>query len=158
MVHKDCKETFYKESFLISKEKEAATVASVSNNTDENTTMEGTTSIPSIRKSCRKLTQHKSSEDDRNCAICNEINQEQGRKQTFTSKMTPSTKMQRILLQQNVSILFIANVSYHKDCYQSVRSPCWEKSLQKSKSDKITHDVESTEFFKLIPHHIIEPH
>ena len=79
MVHKDCKDTFYKESFLISKEKEAATVASVSDNTDENTTIEGTTSIRSIRKSYRKLTQHKSSQDDRNCIICNEIKQEQGR-------------------------------------------------------------------------------
>ena len=57
MAHKACKGTFFKEIFLISKEKEAATVASVSNNTDENTTIEDTTSIHSIRKSSRKLTQ-----------------------------------------------------------------------------------------------------
>ena len=65
---------------------------------------------------------------------------------------------QRILLQQNVSTLFAANVSYHKDCYQSFRSPCWEKSPQKPKSDKIRHDDEITEFFKLISYHIIECH
>ena len=55
---------------------------------------------------------------------------------------------QRILLQQNVSTLFAANASYHKDCYQSFRSPCLERSSQKSKS----------EFFKLISYHIIERH
>ena len=33
---------------------------------------------------------------------------------------------QRILLQQNVSTLFVA-VSYNKYCYQSFRSPCWER-------------------------------
>ena len=65
---------------------------------------------------------------------------------------------QRILLQQNVTILFASNVSYHKDCYQSFRSPCWERSSQKPKSDKITQDDESTEFFKLISYHIIERH
>ena len=36
MAHKACKGTLFKESFLISKEKEAATIASVSNNTNEN--------------------------------------------------------------------------------------------------------------------------
>ena len=40
MANKACKGTFFKESFLISKEKEAATVASVSNNTDENIVIE----------------------------------------------------------------------------------------------------------------------
>ena len=65
---------------------------------------------------------------------------------------------QKILLQQNISTLFAANVSYHKDCYQSFRSPFWERSSQKSNSDKITHDEESTEFFKLISYHIIERH
>ena len=53
-------------------------------------------------------------------------------------------------------VLFAANVSYHKDCYQSFRSPCWERSSQKSKSGQITHDDESTEFFKLVSYHIIE--
>ena len=85
MAHKACKETFFKESFLISKEKEAATVASVSNNTDENTTIEDTTSIHSIRKSSRKLTQYKSSLDNRNCIICNEIKYEKGRKVSLLS-------------------------------------------------------------------------
>ena len=80
MAHKACKGTFFKESFLISKEKETATVASVSNNTDENTTIEDTTSIHSICKSSRKLTQYKSFLDDRNCIICNEIKYEKGRK------------------------------------------------------------------------------
>ena len=65
---------------------------------------------------------------------------------------------QRILLQQNVSTLVAANISYHKDCYQSFRSPCWERLSQKSKSDKITHDDESTEFFKLISYHVMENH
>ena len=40
---------------------------------------------------------------------------------------------QRILLQQNVSTLVAANISYHKDCYQSFRSPCWERLSQKIK-------------------------
>ena len=57
------------ENFLMSKEKEAATVASVSNNTDENTTIEDTTSIHFIRKSSRKLTQYKSPLDDRNSYV-----------------------------------------------------------------------------------------
>ena len=65
---------------------------------------------------------------------------------------------QRILLRQNVSTLFEANVSFHKDCYQSFRSPCWRRSSQKSKSNKITHDDESIEFFKLVSYHIIERH
>ena len=65
---------------------------------------------------------------------------------------------QRILLEQNVSTLFTTNVSYHKDCYQSFHSPCWEISSQISKSDKITHDDESTRFSKLISYHIIERH
>ena len=69
MAHKVCKGTFFKESFLISKEKEAATVASVSNNTDENTTIEDRTSIHSIRRGSRKLTQYRSSLDDRNHII-----------------------------------------------------------------------------------------
>ena len=43
---------------------------------------------------------------------------------------------QRILLQQNVSTLFAANISYHEGCYQSFLSPCWERSSQKSKSEK----------------------
>ena len=63
-----------------------------------------------------------------------------------------------VLLQQNVDILFRPNFSYHKDCYQLFCSPCWERSSQKSKSDKITHDEESIEFFKLISYHIIERH
>ena len=178
------KGTFFKESFLISKEKEAAAVASVSNNTDENTTIEDTTSIHSIRKSSRKLTQYKSL-DGRNCIICNEIKYEKGRKVSLLSMTlkkhgkenhqaeealtkfanihkSDDTKYkdaaQRILLQQNVSTLFAANVSYHKDCYQSFRSPYWERSSQKSKSDKITHDDESFEFFKLISYHTIERH
>ena len=65
MAHKACKGTFFKESFLISKEKEAVTVRSVSNSTDENTTIEYSTSIHSICKSPLKLTQYKSSLDDR---------------------------------------------------------------------------------------------
>ena len=65
---------------------------------------------------------------------------------------------QRILLQQNVSTLFAANDSYHKDCYHSFRSLCWARSSQKSKSDKMTHNDESTEFFKSISYHIIERH
>ena len=43
---------------------------------------------------------------------------------------------QRVLLQQNASTLFAANVSYHEGCYQSFLSPCWERSSQKSKSEK----------------------
>ena len=43
MAHKACKGTFFKESFLISKEK----IASASNNTDKNTTLEDLTSIHS---------------------------------------------------------------------------------------------------------------
>ena len=73
------------ENFLMSKEKEAATVASVSNNTDENTTIEDTTSIHFTRKNSRKLTQYKSSLDDRNCIICNEIKYEKGRKMSLLS-------------------------------------------------------------------------
>ena len=83
--HKACKGTFFKKSFLISKEKEAATVASASNNTDENTTIEHTTSIHSICKSSRKLTQYKSSLDGRNCIICNGIKYEKGRKVSLLS-------------------------------------------------------------------------
>ena len=67
MTHKACKGKFFNKSFLISKEKKAATGASASNNTDENTTIEDTTSIHSIRKSSRKSSQYKSSLDDRNC-------------------------------------------------------------------------------------------
>ena len=73
MAHKACKGTLLQESFLVSKVKEAATVASVSNNTDENTIIEDKTSPHSICKSSRKLTQYKSSLDDRNCIICNKI-------------------------------------------------------------------------------------
>ena len=47
IVHKACNWTFCKKSVLISKEKEAATVASVSNNTYENTIIENTTNIHS---------------------------------------------------------------------------------------------------------------
>ena len=79
-AHKVCKGTFFRESFCISKEKETATVARVSNNTDENTTIEDTVSIHYIRKSSCKLTQYKSSLDGRNCIICNEIKYEKGRK------------------------------------------------------------------------------
>ena len=142
------------EIFLISKEKEATAVASVSNNTDENTTMEDTTSIHSICKSSRKLTQYKSSLEDKNCIISNEIKYQKGSKVSLISMtlkkhgkenhqaeetltkfanihIQNDTKYkdaaQRILLQQNVSTLFTANVSYHKDCYQSFRSPSWER-------------------------------
>ena len=71
--------------FLISKEKEATAVASVSNNTDENTTMEDTTSIHSICKSSRKLTQYKSSLEDKNCIISNEIKYQKGSKVSLIS-------------------------------------------------------------------------
>ena len=138
MAHNACKRTLFKESFHISKEKEAATVASVSNNTDENTTIEDMTSIHSIRKSSRKLTQYNSSLDNRNRIMCNEIKYEQGRKVSLLSMtlkkhgkgnrhaegtltkfanihIQNDTKYkdtaQRILLQPNVSTLFIANVS-----------------------------------------------
>ena len=80
VAHKACKRTFFMERFLISKENEFATVASVSDNTDENTTIEDTTSIHSICKRSCKLTQYKSSLDNRNCIICNEIKNEQGGK------------------------------------------------------------------------------
>ena len=85
MMHKACKGTFSKEIFVFSKEKEAATVASISNNTDENTTIEDTTSIHSIHKSSRKLTQYKSFLDDRNCIKCNEIKYEKWRKASLLS-------------------------------------------------------------------------
>ena len=49
MAHKASKGILFMESFLMSKEKESATVASVSNNIDENTTIEDTISIHSIR-------------------------------------------------------------------------------------------------------------
>ena len=148
MAHKACKGTFFKESFLISKEKEAATVASLSNNTDENTTTDDTTSIHSILKSPRKLTQYKSSLDDRNCIICNGIKYEKGRKVSLLSmtlrkhgnenhraeetltkfeniRIQNDTKYKdaarRILLQENVTTLFAANVSYHKDyCFDGI--------------------------------------
>ena len=54
----------------------------------------------------------------------------------------------RILLQVNVSTLF--TVVNHFVVYVG--------KDQKSKSDKITHDDESTEFFKLISYHVIERH
>ena len=85
IAHKACKGTFFKESFLILKEKEAATVPSVSYNTDENTTIEDTTNIHSIRKSSRNLTQYKSSPDDRNRIICNEVKYEKGRNVSLLS-------------------------------------------------------------------------
>ena len=85
MAHKVYKGAFFKESFLVSKEKEAATVASASNNTDKNTTIEDTSSIHSIRKSSRKLTQYKSSPDDRNCIIFNDVKYEKERKVSFFS-------------------------------------------------------------------------
>ena len=47
MAHKACRWTLFKESFFIWKETEAVTVASVSNDTDENTTIEDSTSIHS---------------------------------------------------------------------------------------------------------------
>ena len=65
--------------------KGAATVASVSNNTDENTPIEDTTSIHVIGKSSCKLTQYKSSLDGRNYIICNEIKYEKGRKVSLIS-------------------------------------------------------------------------
>ena len=84
MANKARKGTFFKKSF-ISKENKAATVANVSNNTDENTTTEDMTSIHSIRRSSCKLTQYKSSLDDRNYMICNEIKYEKGRKVSLLS-------------------------------------------------------------------------
>ena len=176
MANKARKGTFFKKSF-ISKENKAATVANVSNNTDENTTTEDTNSIHSVRRSSCKLTQYKSSLDDRNYMICNENKYETGRKVSLLSMtlrkhgkenhqaektlakfanihIQNDTKYkdtaQNILLLQNVSTLFAANVSYHKDCCQSFRCPCSEGSAQKSKSDKITHDDQSTKFFKMI--------
>ena len=83
MAHKACKGRFVRESFHISKEKETAAVASVSNNTDKNTPIEDMASIHSIHKSYYKLTQYNSSLDDRNCIICNEIKYEKGRKVSF---------------------------------------------------------------------------
>ena len=99
MAHKACKGTFFNESFLISKEKETATVANVSNNTDENTTIEDTTSIHSIRKSSRKLTQYKSSLYDRNCILCNEIKYEKERKVSLLS-MTLKKQGKKIIRQK----------------------------------------------------------
>ena len=143
MARKACKGTFFKESFLILKEKEAATVASVSNNTDENTTIKDMTSNHSICKCSRKLILYKSSLDDRNYIICNGIKYEKGRKVSLLSMtlrkhwkedhqadgtltkfanihIQNETKYkdttQRILFQQNVPTLFAANVSYYKDC------------------------------------------
>ena len=65
MAHKACKGTLLQERFFVSKVKETTTVASASNNTDENITIDDTTSPYSICKSSRKLTQYKSSLDDR---------------------------------------------------------------------------------------------
>ena len=148
MAHKACKITFSKEGFLILKEKEAATVASVSNNNDENTTIEDTTSIHSIRKSSRKLTRCKSSLNDRNWIIYNGIKYEKGRKVSLLSMtlrkhgkenhqaeetltkfanihIQNDTKYKdaarRILRQENVTTLFAANVYYHKDhCFDGI--------------------------------------
>ena len=69
MAYKACKGTFFEEIFLIPEKKEAATVSSVFNNTDENTTIEDTTSIHFIHKSNCKLTQYKSSLDNSSCII-----------------------------------------------------------------------------------------
>ena len=98
-THKAYKGTFFKESFLISKEKEATTVAIASNSTDENSTKENTTSIHSIRKSSRKLTQFKSSLDGRNCIICNEIKYEKGRRMSLLS--ITLKKMGKKIISQN---------------------------------------------------------
>ena len=98
-THKVYKGTFFKESLLISKEKEATTVAIVSNSTDENSTKEDTTSIHSIRKSSRKLTQFKSSLDGRNCIICNEIKYEKGRRMSLLS--ITLKKMGKKIISQN---------------------------------------------------------
>ena len=161
MAHKGFKGTSYKKSFLILKEKEAETVASVSNNTDENATIEDMASFHSI---------HNSSQGEKVSLLS--MASKKHRKENYQVEVT-LTKFanihiqndikytdaaQRILLQQNVSTLSAANVSDHNDCYQSFRSPGWERSSQKSKSDKIIHNDESTEFFKLISYHIIERH
>ena len=69
MAHKACKGTFVEEIFLIPEKKQAATIASVSNNTDENATIEDATRIHFIHKSSCKLTQYKYSLDNSSCIV-----------------------------------------------------------------------------------------
>ena len=144
---KPAKEHSLRKVFLFQKRKKLNCSKSF-NNTDENTTIEDTTSIHSIRKSPRKLTQYKSFLDDRNCIICNGIKNEKGRKVSLLSMtlkkhrnenhraeetltkfanihIQNDTKYKdaarRILLQENVTTLFAANVSYHKDyCFDGI--------------------------------------
>ena len=121
LAHKACKGTFFKESFLISKEKKATTVASVSNNTDENTTIEDTTSIHSIRKSSRKLTQYKSSLDDRNCIICNGIKYERGRKVSSLSMILRKHEKENHQAEETLTKfanIHIQNDTKYKDAAQ----------------------------------------
>ena len=156
MAYKACKGTFFEEIFLIPEKKEAATVASVFNNTDENTTIEDTTSIHFIHKSNCKLTQYKSSLDNSSCIIWNEIKYEKGRKVSLLSTTLKKhrkenhqaeetlTKFANIHIQNDTKykdaaqrIILPQNLSYHKYWYKSFHSPYCER---KSKSDKIIHD------------------
>ena len=126
MAHKACKGTFFEESFLISKDKEAATVASVSNNTDENNFTEDTTSIHSIRKSSCKLNQYKSSLDDSNCIIGNEIKYEKGRKVSLLSMTLEKHGKENHQAEETLTKLgniHLQNGTKYKDTAQRILLP-----------------------------------
>ena len=57
----------------------------------------------------------------------------------------------RILLMLNTISLFAADVSYHRTCYDSCRSPWWEKKLESHNPDvEVTNDIPINELFHLI--------
>ena len=110
MAHKGFKGTFFKKSFLILKEKEAETVASVSNNTDENATIEDMASFHSILNSSQgekvsllsmALKKHRKENYQVEVTLTKFANIH------IQNDIKYKDAAQRILLQQNVSTITI---------------------------------------------------
>ena len=66
----------------------------------------------------------------------------------------------RILLVLGTSSLFVANVSYHKSCYDGFRSSWWKTKLESKFTTHVLDNKEDLlhELFHLIQFHIVQKH
>ena len=142
----------------------------------------------SVRKSTRQNLLYKSNQTERKCIICNNHRYIKGRLDqlinialkravdgTYVAESTLKEYVEihlkldneryidsvnRILLVLGTSSLFVANVSYHKSCYDGFRSSWWKTKLESKFTTQVLDNKEDLlhELFHLIQFHIVQKH
>ena len=187
-AQKTYKSTFFKESFLNSprltknspNENDTLSTPSPSVQTESQPT--------SVRKSTRQNLLYKSNQIERKCIICNNQRYIKGRldqlinialKRAVDGAYVAESTLKeyaeihlkldnekcidsanRILLVLGPSLLFAADVSYHKSCYDGFRSPLWKTKLENKSTTQVLDNKEDSlhKLFRLIQFLIVQKH